>query len=449
MNENDQTKAFIQDSVPKSVLKNAVPAIMTMLMVFVYNIADTFFIGQTHNDYMVAAVSICTPVFLIFTALGTLFGIGGTSVISRALGEKREEYAKKVCAFCLWACIVVGAVVTALFWIFMDQLLALLGAGPETSEYARTYLTIVAGCGIFSIISNCYCNIIRAEGKSTVAMGGTMLGNLINVVLDPIMILVFGWNVAGAAIATVIGNFCGALFYLIYFWRGKSMLSIRLRDAAIGDGIMRNVLAIGIPASLGNLLMSVSQMITNSQMASYGDLDVAAYGVASKVLMIAASIGVGLGQGLQPLLGYCYGAKDMKRFRSCLKFSALFGTGLCLVLAVVCMAFAGPIVSLFLTEPSALSASVVFTRILFSTSWLFGIFFSCMNALQAMGAAKASLIISASRQGIIYIPALFVMGAILGKSGLVWAQPVADVLSTIIVILLLLREMKRADQVLA
>ena len=443
METNQTNTAFLSDSVPKAVLKNALPAIMAMLMTFVYNIADTFFIGQTHNDYMVAAVSICTPVFLIFTALGTLFGAGGVSVISRAMGEGRPEYAKRVCAFCFWACVAVGIVLTGLFWLLMDPLLALLGAGPETAALAETYLTIVIGCGTFSIVSNCFSNIIRAEGRSTTAMAGTILGNLVNVVLDPILILACGWDIAGAAIATVIGNICGALFYLIYFWRGRSILSIRRKDAAIRDGVMKSVLAIGIPASLGNLLMSVSQMVTNSRMADFGDLNVAAYGVASKILMIVASIGVGLGMGVQPLLGFCFGAGEKKRFRSCLRFSALFGTALCILICALCIAFAEPIVGFFLTDVSALEASVTFVRILFSTAWLLGIFFVCMNAIQAMGAARSSLIISLSRQGFIYIPALLILGAILGKNGLVWAQPAADVLSLVIVAFLLGKELKR------
>lgn len=443
METNQTNTAFLSDSVPKAVLKNALPAIMAMLMTFVYNIADTFFIGQTHNDYMVAAVSICTPVFLIFTALGTLFGAGGVSVISRAMGEGRPEYAKRVCAFCFWACVAVGIVLTGLFWLLLDPLLTLLGAGPETAALAKTYLTIVIGCGTFSIVSNCFSNIIRAEGRSTTAMAGTILGNLVNVVLDPILILVCGWDIAGAAIATVIGNICGALFYLIYFWRGRSILSIRWKDAAIKDGVMKSVLAIGIPASLGNLLMSVSQMVTNSRMADFGDLNVAAYGVAAKILMIVASIGVGLGMGVQPLLGFCFGAGEKERFRSCLRFSALFGTTLCILICALCIVFAEPIVGFFLTDVSALAASVTFVRILFSTAWLLGVFFVCMNAIQSMGAARSSLIISLSRQGFIYIPALLILGAILGKNGLVWAQPAADVLSLAIVAFLLGKELKR------
>lgn len=413
-----------------------------MLMVMVYNLADTFFIAQTHNDYMVAAVSLATPVFLIFMSLGTLFGIGGTSVISRALGANRPEYAKKVCAFCMWACVVVGAAVMLLFWVFMDPLLVLLGTSAETIDYTRTYLNIVIFCGIFSMISNCYSNIIRAEGKANVAMTGTILGNLLNVILDPIMISVFHWDVAGAAIATVIGNVVGAVYYLIYFWQGRSSLSIRVKDVSLKNGIFTGVLAIGIPAALSSLLMSISQIITNAQMSIHGDLAVAAYGVASKVLMIVTMVGIGLGQGIQPVLGFCYGAQDRKRFNGVLKFSALVGLLLCAVVTIVCLGFTQPIVNIFLTETAALTDGVIFTRIMLSTAWLFGLYYVLLNALQAMGAARPSFIVSICRQGVIYIPAVFLMGAAIGQNGLVWAQPVADVLSLVLVSVLLFLQMK-------
>ena len=233
---------FEKAPIPQAVLKNAVPAMAAMLMVLIYNLADTFFIGQTHNDILVAAVSLATPVFLIFMAIGTIFGIGGTSVISRALGEERFEYAKKTCAFCMWSCVVVGIVLSAAFLLFMDQILTLIGASSDTWEPAKNYLSIVSFCGPFVLISNCYSNIIRAEGQSTRAMMGQLLGNLFNIFLDPIMILTFRWGIVGAAVATVIGNVVGAGYYIFYFLSGRSALSIHIRDFSMKDGICTSVL---------------------------------------------------------------------------------------------------------------------------------------------------------------------------------------------------------------
>lgn len=185
---------------------------------------------------------------------------------------------------------------SVLFLVFMDQILALIGASAETWDYAKTYLTIVSCSGPFVLIANCCSNVIRAEGQSGKAMMGQLLGNLLNVILDPIMILVFGWNIAGAAIATVIGNVVGAGYYIVYFLKGSSSLSISLKDFSVKEKVASGVLAIGVPAALGNLLMSLSSILMNCQMVKYGDMAVAGVGVAMKVTMMTGMVCIGLGQ---------------------------------------------------------------------------------------------------------------------------------------------------------
>ncbi|MGN1027373.1 MAG: MATE family efflux transporter [Faecousia sp.] len=447
MDKNKSLDVFENAPVRKAVFQNALPAMAAMLMVLVYNLADTFFIGQTHNDLQVAAVSLCTPVFLLFMAMGTIFGMGGTSVISRAMGEGRTEYAKKVSAFCMWGCVAVGITMSVLFWVFMDQILSLMGASADTWEYSKTYLGIVTACGPFVLIANCYSNVLRAEGQSTSAMMGMLIGNLLNVILDPIMILLFGWEIAGAAVATVIGNIVGAVYYLLYFRRGTSLLSIHPKDFTLKDGVCRGVLAIGIPASLGSLMMSISQIVMNGCMSKYGDMAVAGIGVAMKVTMMTGMVCIGLGQGVQPLLGYCVGKRDWNRFKKVLTFSLGFAFMLSVILTGICYLFTEEIVSVFLTDVEAFAYGFRFSRILLSTSALFGVYYVLTNTLQAMGAATPSLIINLSRQGLIYIPTLFLLEAILGMNGLIWAQPVADVLSLMLAIILLARRTARVMKV--
>lgn len=435
---SDSMTVFEKAPIPKAELKNAIPAMAAMLMVLIYNLADTFFISQTRSDILVAAVSLATPVFLIFMAVGTVFGIGGTSVISRAFGAGRGEYAKKVCAFCMWSCVAAGIVMSAGFLIFMEQILTLIGASADTWEPAKTYLTIVALGGPFVLISNCYSNILRAEGQPNKAMAGQVLGNLLNVVLDPIMILTFHLGIAGAAIATVIGNVVGTGYYILYYLRGQSGLSIHIRDFAVKNQICTNVLSIGIPASLGSLLMSVSQIVVNARMAGYGDMAVAGMGVAMKVTMITGMVCIGFGQGVQPLLGYCVGARLWERFKKIMRFSIFFSLGLSAAMTGLCYLLRDSIIQVFLTDPSAFDYATTFTSILLTTSFLFGVFYVLTNALQSMGAAAQALIINLSRQGIIYIPALFLLQAVLEANGLAWAQPVADLLSTALVAVLYL-----------
>ena len=428
---NDTVGLFEKAPVPQAVLKNAVPAMAAMLMVLIYNLADTFFIAQTRNDILVAAVSLATPVFLIFMALGTVFGIGGTSVISRSLGQGRTEHAKKVCSFCMWGCVTVGVVISAVFLLLMEQILELIGASADTWGPARTYLTIVALGGPFVLISSCFSNILRAEGQPNKAMMGQILGNLLNVLLDPVLILGFRWGIAGAAIATVAGNLAGAGYYLLHFLRGRSTLSVHIRDLSFRDGIGAGVLAIGIPASLGSLLMSLSQIIINARMAGYGDMALAGMGVAMKVTMMTGMVCIGFGQGVQPLLGYCVGAGLWERFKKIMGFSILFSLGLSAAMTGLCYLLRGPIIRVFLTEPASFDFALTFTNILLTTSFLFGVFYVLANALQAMGAAAQALVINLSRQGLIYIPALYILQALLGATGLAWAQPVADQLSPV------------------
>ncbi|MBO5992725.1 MAG: MATE family efflux transporter [Acidaminococcaceae bacterium] len=442
MEEVKELEVFRSAPVPKAVLKTTVPAMAAMLMVLVYNLADTFFIGLTRDAYQMAAVSMAMPVFLIFMSVGTVFGIGGTSVISRALGEGRLDYAKKVCSFCMWSCVAVGLIMSAAFLLGMEQILALMGTSPDTHDFVKVYLTIVSLGGPFVLISHCYSNVVRAEGQSEKAMMGQLLGNLLNVILDPVMISGLGWGVAGAAVATVIGNVFGAGYYLLYFLRKQSILSIRPTDFSVKDGISGSVLAIGIPASLGSLTMSLSQIIMNSEMATFGDMAVAGIGVASKVVMLTGMLCIGFGQGVQPLLGYCIGAKLWERFKKIMRFSLFFALSLSIVMTVVCYIFSDWLVSVFLTEPQAFDYGVLFVRILLTTSFLFGVFYVLANALQAAGAATASLIVNLSRQGIIYIPALFILKPLLGAIGLVWAQPVADLLSLVLVAVIYVKTMK-------
>ena len=427
MKEQNALETYNSMPVSQAVVRNALPAMAAMLMTLIYNLADTFFIGQTHNAYQLAAVSLASPVFLIFMSVGMIFGIGGTSAISRAMGEGRKDHAKKISSFCMWSCVVVGIIMSCLSLLFMDNILALVGASADTWDFAKDYLTIVSFGGVFVLISNCFSNILRAEGQATKAMLGQIIGNLLNVILDPVMILGFGWDIKGAAIATLIGNFAAALYYVLYFIKGKSMLSIHIKDFSYKDKICSSVLSIGIPASL---LMSVSHIILNGIMAGYGDMAVAGAGVAMKVTMISGMLTIGIGQGVQPLLGFCVGAKNWKRYNKLLKFSLFF-------------AFA---VSFVITDVNAFDYAVSFSRILLTTSIFFGIFYVLTNAIQAMGAVIPALIINLSRQGIIYIPALYILNIFASASVLMFAQPIADILSICLAAILYISTYKKLSR---
>ncbi len=431
------TQIFRDAPVPRAVICNIVPSIISMIMVLVYNLADTFFIGQTKNAYMVAAVSVATPVFLFFMAVGMLFGIGGTSLISRLLGEGREARARQTSAFCFWTGLTIGVIAMAGIMLFARPLCRMVGASDDTISYASQYLGIVA-LGIPGlIVSNSFSNIIRAEDSPKTAMAGMIIGNMMNVALDPIMILAFGWNVAGAAIATVIGNLFSAGFYIAHLVSKKAVLSIRLKDYQAGAGIAIGVMAIGVPASLNNILLSTSNILINNLMVSYGDMAVAGLGVAMKANMIVVMILIGLGTGIQPLLGYCFGAGNRQRYLAVLKFSLGLAFALSVVMTAICYFGAGPLVSAFLEEPAAYEYGISFARTYIYSGPVMGILFVFMNAIQSTGASLPALILSISRQGVLYIPTLFLFKGIFDTPRmLAAAQPVTDYMATALAVVL-------------
>ena len=276
-----------------------------------------------------------------------------------------------------------------------------------------------------------FSNIIRAEGYAQKAMVGMIIGNVANIVLDPVMILLFKWNIAGAAIATTIGNILATLYYMIHLVSKNSLLSIRLKDYKAGGSIATGVLSIGIPASFNSILMSTSNIIINNLMKVYGDMAVAGLGVAMKVNMIVVMLLIGLGTGIQPLLGYCFGAKNRQRYIAVLKFSVCLALGMSIVMTIICYLGAAPLVTAFLDNQDAFSYGFTFSRIYIISGPVLGILFVMINAIQSTGAALPSLILSISRQGLLFIPILFVLNAVTDSAQmLVIAQPVTDYLAT-------------------
>ena len=431
--EDKTTEIFRNAPVPKAVISNVIPSIISMIMVLLYNLADTFFIGQTKDAYMVAAVSVATPAFLFFMAVGMLFGIGGTSLISRMLGEGNDKKKKNTSAFCFWTGLIIGVVSMVLIWMFIRPVCQMVGASDDTIGYASEYLNIVAAGIPFLIISNSFSNIIRAEGNAKTAMAGMIFGNVINIVLDPVLILGLHWNVAGAAIATTLSNMISALFYLRHLLSKKTMLSVRLSDYCIKGGIAVGVFAIGVPASLNSILLSTSNIIVNNMMAGYGDMAVAGLGVAMKVNLIVVMLLIGLGTVIQPLLGYCFGAGNGKRYMEVLRFSLILAFGMSVIMTVICYFGAGPLVTAFLDHADAFGFCMSFARIYIFSGPIIGILFVFVNAIQATGAALPALILSVSRQGILYIPILLAFHNLLHTAQtLALAQPVADYLSVVL-----------------
>ncbi len=433
---NTNKYLFEEAPVSRAVMTMAIPTMISMLVVVIYNMADTFFIGQTGDPMQVAAVSLATPVFMVFMALGNLFGIGGSSAISRALGEKKPERAKNISSFCCYASLGLGVFMAVLFLVGMDVILVMIGASTNTIDFAREYLTYIAFGGPFIMFGTAFGNILRGEGAARESMTGNMIGTVTNIVLDPVMILVFGWGVAGAAIATVIGNIAASLFYVSYFLRKKSSLSIRLRDFRMGGRIASSVAAIGIPASLNNILMSCANIVLNLMLGGYGDTPVAAMGVAMKSNMIVVLLQIGLCAGIQPLIGYNYGARNKKRLLQVFRFTGIFAVVMGSILTAVMVIAKRFVVQAFINDPEVIAYGMQMVIALQLSGPFIGILFLCINTIQGMGKAIPSLILTICRQGLIFIPLIIVLNKVVGLNGVIYAQSVADYCSIVIALVI-------------
>ena len=427
---------LLKQSITRQAIANIIPAIVVEIMLLIYNLADTFFIGQTDDPLQLAAVSLASPIFMVLIALGIIFMAGAMSFISRTLGARHKERADSIASFCVWGSVMTGVFVAVIFMFFIDRILKAIGASPETFRLAYSYLSIVVASTPFILFSMACGGIMRAENHATGAMTGQIIGNMLNVVLDPIMILWLDWGITGAAIATSLSIVIGAIYYAGYFVSGHSSLSINPKNFRINGGIAMGVLAIGIPACLDPWLMSISQMVMNSLMSYYGDMAVAAAGVSMRIEQIAILIAIGTGQGIQPLLGFSIGAKDWERYRAFLMFALKFTVILTLLMIAGCFVFSEKIVSMFLTEPEAFGYAVKFLRIKLSSSLLFALFFVFVNALQAMGAGRESFILSVCRQCALYMPLMFLMNHFWGEYGIIWALPAAELLSLLQTVLI-------------
>lgn len=435
----DNTIVFNEYKIPKAVATLAVPSMLTMLINIVYNLADTFFVGQTNDANQVAAVSVSMPLFLLFMAFGNLFGIGGCAFISRSLGEGKSDKIKTISSFCIYSGIGSGLIIEILFIAFRRPLLYLVGASDYTIDFASDYLFWVALGAPFVVTSVMVANLIRGEGAAKESMIGMIIGQIANIILDPIFILGsgdrlfgislpfgFAMGVSGAAIATVIGNILSVLYFLIYFLRGKSILSITPKRFSVKNGIAKGVIGVGTPAALNNLLMSLSNIVINIFLVKYGDSAVAAMGVAMKANMLVTFLQIGLAQGIQPLIGYCYGAKNYSRMKNSIKFGIMCNVIIGASVTVFYILFRENVIRLFIDDADVINYGVQMLTALIVPGTLLGIMFIINFAFQGMGKGMQSLILASSRQGLVFLPMLFIMDHFVGLEGIIWAQPAAD-----------------------
>lgn len=423
---------FEQTSIKKAYFTLALPVVLSMLVNLIYNMVDTFFVSQTQNPALVAGVSQSAPVFTFLIALGDIFGLGGSSVISRLFGNKQFTTGRNVSGFAFYGALFTGIVTAIILLIAKNPVLHLLGASTTTWQYANQYYTILvlgAPAIVFSLAPS---NILRTEGLAVASMKASVLGTVINIILDPIFISSFHWGAAGAAGATVISQVISALMLAYYTGVKSQRLTVSLHETHISRSLQREILAIGIPASITNIMITFATAVTNNFLIQYGAGNVAAMGIATKISMIINLIFVGFAFGAQPLIGYTYGAKDAQRFHAVVKFDLQVIISFSLLMTLVIWLLAPWLMSQFLHDPVIIAKGTTMIRWLVSSSVFAGLILVFTTIFQSLGKAQPAGWLSISRQGLIFVIVIVVAHALFGYQGVIMAQCLSDILTALL-----------------
>ncbi|EPY2277779.1 MATE family efflux transporter [Clostridium sporogenes] len=420
-----------KESISKVLLKLSVPAIIAMLINAIYNIVDTMFVGMLNNTSAIAAVSIVYPLFMFIGAIGVMFGAGGASYLSRLLGEKKKKEADKT----LTSTIIIGCIFSLIFTvisiIFLDEFLLMYGATETTMPYAREYgYTIVLGA-IFTIGTGIMSNTIRAEGNSKYSMIATCIGGVINIILDPIFMFKFGMGIKGAAVATVISQLVSFIFLLRYYYSKKSYIKLGIKFFKPTFNMFFEILKIGIPIFVTQVLASFALGFMNLGAKPYGDAAVAAMGIVFRVMSIGFYIVFGIGQGFQPVAGYNYGAKNFTRLKEAVKLSIKWSIISGIVISILFIVFAEGCMLIFTRDREVINIGIKAFRAASLLFPLFGYVNTYAVLYQALGKALGAFILSISRQGIFYIPLIFILPKFIGLEGVIFCQTAADGLAFI------------------
>lgn len=419
---------FEDAPVGRAVISLVIPTVISQLITVVYNMADTFFIGQIGNPDQVAAVSLCMPMFIFLTGLANLFGIGGSSLMSRSLGAGNNQDAKRASAFSIWTAVVISLVYGVLLYILKPVLLPAVGADAATYEFCSQYIfwTITVGA-VPTVLNQQLAHLVRAEGHSAKASFGVALGGVLNIILDPIFIFPLGFEIAGAAIATMISNTVATLYFLIQIFRKRQAtdISFNLKHYTF-KRVPREVLLVGLPSCMMNMMAVFSNITLNKLLAGYSNAALAGVGVAKKVDMLSFAIATGMSQGVLPLIGYNYASKNYKRMMAAVKTDFLISLSVSIVGAVLLFTCAGPIVRAFINDAETVRYGQIFQRIICITGPCISVTMLAITFFQSVGKKLEPAVLSLIRKGGLDIPFMFIMNAAAGVNGIVWATPIAD-----------------------
>ena len=450
MEDKKKTELFERVPVPDAVMRLAVPTILSSLVMVLYNLADTYFVGMLDNPVENAAVALAAPVLLAFNAVNNLFGVGSSSMMSRALGRRDYDTVYRSSAFGFYCCIICSIIFSVICTVGRNPLLGLLGADARTAASTAGYLKWTVTFGAAPAILNVVmAYLVRAEGASFHASVGTMSGCLLNIVLDPLFILPWGFNMgaAGAGLATFLSNCAACLYFfiLLYRKRGNTYVCIRPSMFRFKKDIVLGVFGVGIPASIQNLLNVTGMTVLNNFTSSYGPDAVAAMGITQKINMVPMQISMGLSQGIMPLISYSYAGKNIRRMKETLMFVVKISLGFMITVSAGYFLFAGNLIEMFMENEAIVTYGTMFLR-----GFCLGLPFLCMDFIavgvfQASGLGKNALIFAILRKIVLEIPALFILNALFPLYGLAYAQFAAELILAAAAVVVLVRLFRRLE----
>ena len=435
---NNKMELLGNAPISKALLAMGIPTMLGMMVNAIYNLVDAYFVGGLGTSQM-GAISVVYPLGQVVVGLGLLFGNGSASYLSRLLGNREQEQADRVASTALYSSVAVGAVMIIFSLIFLRPILRLLGATDSIMPYAMTYAAIYVVSCIFNVFNVTMNNIVTSEGAAKTTMFALMAGAVLNIGLDPVFIYTLDMGVAGAAIATAISQIVSTLIYLTFIFRKKSIYSFKIKNCTFTKEIMSEIFKIGIPTLVFQILTSLSISLVNTQAGSYGDSVIAGMGAVTRIVSMGSLIVFGFIKGFQPIAGYSYGAKKFDRLHKAIRTSILWSTAFCVIYGLLLTIFSSRIIAQFTDgDLEMIRVGTQSLRINGLSFLLFGFYTVYSSLFLALGKGLEGFVLGACRQGICFVPVILILPAFWGINGILYVQPIADVLSAIITIFMAL-----------
>ena len=435
---NNKMELLGNAPISKALLAMGIPTMLGMMVNAIYNLVDAYFVGGLGTSQM-GAISVVYPLGQIVVGLGLLFGNGSASYLSRLLGNRDQEQADRVASTALYSSVAVGAVLIIFSMIFLRPILRLLGATDSIMPYAMTYAGIYVVSCIFNVFNVTMNNIVTSEGAAKTTMLALMAGAVLNIGLDPVFIYTLDMGVAGAAIATAISQIVSTLIYLTFIFRKKSIYSFKMKNCTFTKEIMSEIFKIGIPTLVFQILTSLSISLVNTQAGPYGDSVIAGMGAVTRIVSMGSLIVFGFIKGFQPIAGYSYGAKKFDRLHKAIRTSILWSTVFCVIYGLLLTIFSSRIIAQFTDgDLEMIRVGTQSLRINGLSFLLFGFYTVYSSLFLALGKGLEGFVLGACRQGICFVPVILILPVFWGINGILYVQPIADVLSAIITIFMAL-----------